>query len=249
VTLTRNQIVVIMLIVVAACAVGAAIYYVENVFEKRETDADLIKQGRTEELVGKPAPKPPAPPPLERSTSRGTEVVTVRRAPAGQKVATIRGNGEFVRLPALPGETGPVVTGLLDRAKVDEILRSIAAPPPEAAGPDFSVTASPKGEPSSPAKLWSRKGAAFILELTGRSQNGGAVPERARLVTAPVDADPDAAPWPFELNPAEKFEKGGLLTPESDRARHRAGLLALAPGARFASKGRTWRVVEIDLIP
>jgi hypothetical protein len=256
VTLTRNQLVLVILIVVAACGVGVAIYYVEHVFKERETEADLIKQGRAEELVGKPPPKPPGPPPLERSTSRKSEVLTLwapkaatetRSREYARQVVSIRGNGEFVRLPALPDEPGPVVSGTLDRARVDELIRAAEALPKQPKGTAGAYGVGIKGAP--PAAV---ADAPLIKELTalaGKQMNKSDAPVAVGLRLVKTTGE-GAVPWPFADQKPSKFsnETGASLTRTGDHGRFREGLLKLAvKGARFSFQGEIWEVAELDL--
>jgi hypothetical protein len=252
VTLSRYHLALLALVVVIGGGVGIAWYYVENVYKEREKETDLIKQGRAEELVGKPPPKQPGPPPLERSTSRQHYVLTVHEGhlspPTPGMSVCIRGNGEFMRLPALPDERGPVVTGILDRARVDEILRKVAESVESPGGEHYvQIMLLPKTTPQ--GRNLTRAQTKEILELTGREMNRSAVPEGVFLKLAPAEGG-DAVAWPFERQKPATFEGDGkILIPESDRARFRDGLLLLLDKkAKFSIKDKVWRVVQIDLI-
>jgi hypothetical protein len=251
VTLSRNQLVLIILLLVVAAAVGIAIYYVENLFKEREKQADLIREGRTEELFPAPPPAPPGSPPLERPTSRGTEVLALFEpgaqaesapGPFTRQIVSIRGNGEFVRLPALPDEPGPVVTGILDRARVDELIRAAAA---AAVGSSFGLRTAGDRAPRPVAD-----GAAIheLRTIAGKQMNKSAAPEKTflRMATTTETAD---TPWPFARQKPESFAAGAILIPESDRMKFREGVLKLlTKDARFSHQDKTWQVAGVVLV-
>jgi hypothetical protein len=259
VTVSRYQLVLLILLVVAGTAVGVAVYYIEHVYKARESFVEKIREGKPEELVEKRPPPTVGTPPLARSTSRGVEVLVVTtklpasgpaastRPASSRKVVTIRGNGEFTRLPALPDEPGPVVTGLLDRGRVDDLIRSVDDAPDSAGSGDYVVTAllSEKRK----VAAWSREKAREILQLAGKEMNRAAVPERVFLRTHAAEAGP-ANPWPFQRAAPETFQNGAELVAESDRTRFRQGLSKLLEkDARFSFKDKVWTVGQLDLLP
>ena len=255
-TLNRNQVALLVLLVVVATAVWVAVRYVEDVFKERERQEDAILEGRPEELTGKPlAPKPPAQPPLERSTTRGTEVIVVLAPPqkgetrpsSSRKAVVIRGNGEFVRLPASAAEPGPVVTGMLDRAAVDELARAVMGKAPATGGDAYSTHVSlASGKVSGGVD---REAARKLLEISGKSVNKSAAPDSVQLRTAPADGEA-TEPWPFPRAAPDGFTTARRLSSDSDRARFRESLLRLLErNAKFSHAGKVWTVEELDLIP
>jgi hypothetical protein len=266
VTLGRNQLVLLLLIAVVGTAVAVGVYYIENVYKKREEFLDKVKKGETEDLIEKPppAPTPSSPPPSQpRPTDRREAIALVIKPAAlaassptsrpalSQKVVTIRGNGEFMRIPSLPGETGPLVSGILDRAQVDELFRAVldGAEMDAERGSEFSITAITAAGKPGRARDLNRAGARKFLELAGKSMNRSASPEQVWLKVETVD-EQATTPWPFQRAAPESFARGGLLKPEADKVRFREGVLRLVdPSSRFSSKDKTWRVSELNLLP
>jgi hypothetical protein len=254
VTLSRYQFVLLVMVAVIAAAVGIAVYYVERVYKEREAYVDKIKQGDVEDLVDKP--RPPAPrPPTDRPTDR-TEVLAVlgrtkgaESAPSSRpssKLLQVLGNGEFVRLPALPDEPGPVVTGILDRATVDRLLGAAA---PAGDRPDAEFVATTSAGTTAGRRPLTAAETRPLLEIAGRQMNRAAAPQRAFLRTAAADPGP-SRPWPLERAAPETFAKGAELVPGADRARFReAVLILLEKDARFSDGDRVWKVVTLELIP
>jgi hypothetical protein len=260
VSFSRTQAVLLVLLAVVATAVWLAISYVEGIHKERQRQEELIREGRADELGGKPPPsKPPAHPPLDRPATRGTEVVVVLSPPAkdgsvtrpsyARKAVVIRGNGEFVRLPSGPGEPGPVVTGLLDRATVDDLARSVIGPMSDADRGDAYSTLVVLASGQKSGGGLSPAGARRFLELSGKSMNRSAAPEAVELTTA-ADGGEATEPWPFPRATPDGFTTSRRLSADSDRARFRDGLLRLLDrNARFSHKGAAWKVVDLDLIP
>lgn len=249
-TLSRFHIVLLILMVVGAGAVAVAVYYIENVFKEREEFEDKVREGRAEDLIDRSKEPPHPARTLDRPTSRSFELVTLTERASQRKAVLVRGNGEFVRLPSRPDETGPLVTGILDAARVDALITALLAGPPGADGDPYEVVvrlSAAKRE----TRGRDRGTAAPLLELSGREMNRGAIPERTVLKLAPSDGA-GAAPiaWPFKRAMPEAFVNGAGLTPESDRVAFRQALLALlAKDARFSRNAATWMVAEVALIP
>jgi hypothetical protein len=260
VTFSRNHAVALVIIAVIGIGVWIAIRYVEGVFKERERQEELISEGNVEELAGKPPPpKPPAQPPLDRPTTRGTEVIVVVGPPPKNEPATrpsgprkavvVRGNGEFVRLPANAAEPGPVVTGILDRAAVDDLARFVTGQMPEADRGDTYATLVFLSAGQKSGGGLNRAGARRFLELTGKSINRSAAPESIQLKVGPADGDA-TEPWPFPRATPEGFAQMKRLSPDSDRSRYREAVLRLLdPAARFSHAGKVWKVEDLDLIP
>lgn len=259
---SRYHVTFLVLVLVVGCAAAAAVYYVERVYRSREEYVDKVREGRTEELHPRPPARPEDPAALARTTSRAIEalvVVSAGRAsdsgpasrPPGKRLLVIRANGELTRLPASADEAGPLVTGVLDRAQLDGLLRTVLALPASVTPPP-GLTAWVELEPGRRQErplVADGPEARAILGAGGRQMNRTAAPERPFVRTAPADAGPAAA-WPLQRSTPEALATGGAILPESDRARFRRALLELlAPGARFSYQGAVWRVVEIDLLP
>jgi hypothetical protein len=261
VTLSRNQAALLALLVVIATGVWIAIRYVDEVFKEQKRREELIIEGNSKELSGQPTPpRPPAQPPLDRPATRGTEVIvlvaqgleartaTDTRPPRRRKVVVVRGNGEFVRLPSA-GEPGPVVTGIIDRATVDELARAVTGGLAEADRGDAydARVALGAGQPSGSGL--NRNGARRLLELSGKSLNKSAAPEWVQLETAPAEVEA-TEPWPFPRAVPETFAPGKRLESGPDRAKFRESLLRLLdPKAVFSHAGKAWKVAALDLIP
>jgi hypothetical protein len=258
VTFSRNHAVALVLLAVVGIGVWIAIRYIEGVFKERERQEELISEGNVEELAGKPPPpKPPAQPPLDRPTTRGTEVLIVLGPPRkgetrpsySRKAVVIRGNGEFVRLASGPSEPGPLVTGILDRATVDDLARSVMGKMSGADAADsYSTIVFLTSGKISGGGL-DRAGARPFVELVGKSMNRTAAPDFVQLKVAPADGEA-TEPWPFPRAAPEGFAQMKRLSPDSDRSRFREGVLRLLdPAARFSHAGKVWRVEDLDLIP
>jgi hypothetical protein len=144
------------------------------------------------------------------------------------------------------------VTGILDRAEIDELILAIEAMPATedpATRPIVLTTTTKRGTTRRHA---SAPEAAKLLAVSGRNITRDALPDRIaiRLDPGPADA-PGARPWPFSRNDPATFVEAAAILPvdAGDRVTRRERLAALAPGAHVTFEGKTYRVAILDLLP
>jgi hypothetical protein len=157
----------------------------------------------------------------------------------------VRGNGEMLRLPSRPEEKGPVVSALLDRAQLDDLLRAVAALPDRPDAGPFVLTASLRS--GVVRRSASAADAATSLSAGGRNLRTAARPDRVLLRTIASTRPPEGAPpWPLRRPPGSYFEATAL---DADPDRWTSLLEQLRPGAAFSFEGAAFEVADVDLLP
>lgn len=214
--------------------------------------ADEIASGKIKDRRDAPA-KGPAEPPVDRPTGRADEILTVSEVDAAatrptdrRKLAVLRGNGEFARLPVSPDEPGPLVASQYDRAEADALLRKALALSKSAKGPyrvDVRLRASVE------TRLADALDAAPFLKAAGRSVQRAAAPERLRLrtVAGPTATPADAPAWPLKRQTPESFMGGALV--DAERARLKELCVELKVGAAFRHASGPFVVAVVDPLP
>lgn len=239
------------LVAVLAVGVAVAVWYVNGLFKERAAAEDDVRSGAAARRAERPVEKPSAPP-LDRSTARADEVlVVVEAAPAAtrptdvRRRVVVRGNGELSRLPTAADEPGPLVTALLDRAEVDDLLRFVVALPATTESRTLTATATLRS--GAVARAATPEQLARVLSATGRGVRRNAAPEALRLrVRTSTRPAKDLPQWPLREDPATFFEDA---KPTADRARFAALVAALRPGAAFAFEDDAFEVVALDVLP
>lgn len=113
----------LLLVLILVAGTTAAVLYTNGLYD-RKADEMLRAMGNDT----------PQTRPTTRSASRPstrpvlrTEEVAVVRASDGTRVVSVRGNGEFFRLPNGPEERGPVVRGTIGKKAADAMRTSAPA--------------------------------------------------------------------------------------------------------------------------
>lgn len=116
--MTGPRFLVLVLILVAGTT--AAVLYTNGLYDRK-----------AEEMLRAMGHEAPQTRPTTRSASRPstrpvlrTEETAVVRASDGTRIVSVRGNGEFFRLPNGPEEGGPVVRGTIGRKAADAMRTS-----------------------------------------------------------------------------------------------------------------------------
>jgi hypothetical protein len=249
-----------VLVVVVGVGIYAAVKMVDHLHEdRRELEKDVLT-GRATERRDAPTPAPASrKAPVERSYARDATILAVRgpfgsnansdaggATAAPPRIVVVRGDGSVARLPMNSKEAGPIVTALLDRDAVDDLVRAALEAPPAADGPYEIEIAAAKG---GGRKRVAAEAVAALRSLSGRSFRAAAPPEAisVRLSRLPKVAEvSDAPPWPSRTPPDAHLE---TETPvDLSRDALAAFAAALKVGAVFVGPDEArYRVASFDL--
>jgi hypothetical protein len=251
--LTASGARLLLMAIGVAAAVYAAVRLADSAFSERRDFDRRLETGEIADRRDSP-PKPPAAAPLARPTGAEEILVLDEPAPAAtrptdrRRIAVLRGDGRFRRLPASPDEPGPLVVSVYDRAEADALLRKALALPTAAGDGRHRLTI--KTAEGVAVRELSPNDAEAFRRADGRNVKRSSPPEKLvlRTTAGEIPEGTTPAPWPLSRRGPESFVDAAPLdgTPEDLRERWKA----LRAGTWFrTTDGKTFLIASVDVLP